>query len=35
MNHGNNDGLVQDFNISIANALEILQSCNKPSVYEQ
>ena len=25
------DGLVQDCNISIANALEILQSCTKPS----
>ena len=29
------DGLVQDFNISIANVLEILQTCNKPSIYEE
>ena len=29
---GNADGLVQDCNISIANALEILQSCTKPSI---
>ena len=27
------DGLVQDCSISIANALEILQSCTKPSIY--
>ena len=27
------DGLVQDYSISIANALEILQSCTKPSIY--
>ena len=27
------DGLVQDCSISIANALEILQSCPKPSIY--
>ena len=27
------DGLVQDCGISIANALEILQSCTKPSIY--
>ena len=28
------NGLVQDCSISIANALEILQSCTKPSIYE-
>ena len=28
----NFDGLVQDCSISIANALEILQSCTKPSI---
>ena len=28
------DGLVQDCSISIANALEILQSCIKPSIYD-
>ena len=28
-----NDGLVQDCSISIANALEILQSCTKPSIW--
>ena len=27
------DGLVQDCSISIANALEILQSCTKPLIY--
>ena len=27
------DGLVQDYSISIANALEMLQSCTKPSIY--
>ena len=27
------DGLLQDCSISIANALEILESCNKPSTY--
>ena len=27
------DGLVQDCSISIANALEILQSCTKPSIW--
>ena len=27
------DGLAQDCSISIANALEMLQSCNKPSIY--
>ena len=27
------DGLVQDCSISIANALEILQSCIKPSIW--
>ena len=27
------NGLVQDSNISIANALEILQSCTKPLIY--
>ena len=27
------DGLVQDCSISIANALEILQFCTKPSIY--
>ena len=26
------DGLVQDCNISIANALEILQSCTEPPI---
>ena len=29
---GHFDGLVQDCSISIANALEILQSCTKPSI---
>ena len=29
------DGLVQDCNISIANALEMLQSCTKPSTYNK
>ena len=28
-----NDGLVQDGNISIADSIEILQSCTKPSTY--
>ena len=28
----NLDGLVQDYNISIAHALEILQTCNEPSI---
>ena len=27
------DGLVQNSSISIANALEILESCTKPSIY--
>ena len=27
------DGLVQDYSNSIANALELLQSCIKPSIY--
>ena len=27
------DGLVQDCRISISNALEILQSCTKPSIW--
>ena len=27
------DGLVQDCSVCIANALEILQSCTKPSIY--
>ena len=27
------NGLVQDCSISIANAMEILQSCSKPSIY--
>ena len=27
------DGLVQDCSNSIANALELLQSCNEPSIY--
>ena len=27
------DGLVQDCTISIANAMEILQSCIKPSIF--
>ena len=31
-NH-NIDGLVQDCSNSIANALELLQSCTKPSTY--
>ena len=30
--HDDIDGLVQDFSISIANAMEILQSCIKPSI---
>ena len=29
------DGLVQDCNNSIASALELLQSCTKPSMYNQ
>ena len=29
------DGLVQDCNTSIANALEILQSCTKPLIYSE
>ena len=35
LQHGNNyiDGWVQDCSISIANALEILQSCTKSSIY--
>ena len=28
------DGLVQDCSISIVNALKILQSCTKPSIYD-
>ena len=28
------DGLVQDCSNSIANALELLQSCTKPSTFE-
>ena len=32
MSEGYIDGLVQDCNISIANALEILQSCTKRSM---
>ena len=28
------DGFVQDCSISIANTLEILQSCIKPSIYD-
>ena len=31
--HGHFDGLVQDCSISIANALEILHSCTKPSIW--
>ena len=27
------DGLAQDYSISFANALEVLQSCTKPSTY--
>ena len=27
------DGLVQDYSNSIANALEVLRSCTKPSIY--
>ena len=30
---GHIDGLVQDYSFSIANALELLQSCTKPSTY--
>ena len=30
----NIDSLVQDYSNSIANALELLQSCTKPSIYE-
>ena len=29
------DGLVQDCSISIANALEILQSCTEPSIFKR
>ena len=29
----NTDGLVQDCSNSIANAMELLQSCTKPSIY--
>ena len=28
------DGLVQDCNKSVANALELLQSCTKPLMYQ-
>ena len=28
------DGIVQDCSISIANSLEILQSCTKPTIYD-
>ena len=31
--HKNIDGFMQDCSISIANTLEILQSCTKPSIY--
>ena len=31
--YNNFDGLVQDCSISIANAMEILQSCTKPSIW--
>ena len=31
--HCNIDGLVQDCSNSIANALELLQSCTKPSIW--
>ena len=31
--HTHIDGLVPDYSISIANALEILQSCTEPSIY--
>ena len=31
--HRHINGLVQDWGISIANAMEILQSCTKPSIY--
>ena len=30
---GHIDGLVQDYSISIALAMEILQSCTKPLIY--
>ena len=30
---GHFDGLVKDYNISIVNALEILQSCTNPSIH--
>ena len=33
MQHIHFDGLVQDCSNSIANALELLQSCTKPSIY--
>ena len=33
MNGNYIDGLVQDCGNSIANALELLQSCTKPSIY--
>ena len=29
-----NDGLAQDSSISIANAMEIMKSCTKPSIYD-
>ena len=29
------DGLVQDCSNSISNALELLQSCTKPSIYDR
>ena len=29
------DGLVQDCNDPIASALEVLQSCTKPSIYSE
>ena len=29
------NGLVQDCSYSIANALELLQSCTKPSIYRR
>ena len=33
LSHDYIDGLVQDYSNSIANALELLQSCTKPSVF--
>ena len=35
LQHHHFDGLAQDYSNSIANALELLQSCTKPSIYHQ